>query len=271
MNLHKLTEYSWNVIAQTKRGNPRNVVMLGAHSDSVDAGPGINDNGSGSIGLLTVAKALTHFRVNNAVRFGWWTAEEFGLLGSEYYVEHLSPAELEKVRLYMNFDMIGSPNHMFGIYDGDGSAFNLTGPAGSAEIERLFEKYFDDLGAPHDPTAFTGRSDYDAFIQKNIPAGGLFTGAEGVKTEAQQKKYGGTAGISYDPNYHQAGDTVNNIHKGAFLTNARGAAYAAAEYARSTNGLPPKQAPPKQKRGEAKLKGYGGDLLGMCEHKDCAY
>ncbi|EAS28883.1 leucine aminopeptidase 1 [Coccidioides immitis RS] len=262
---------TWNVLAQTKRGNAKNVIMLGAHSDSVDAGPGINDNGSGSIALLTIAKALTNFRVHNAVRFGWWTAEEFGLLGSEYYVSHLSNSELEKIRLYMNFDMVGSPNYVNGIYDGDGNAHNLTGPAGSAEIEHLFEKYFDDLGWPHIPTAFTGRSDYDAFIQKKIPAGGLFTGAEVVKTEEQAKLFGGEAGKSFDPNYHAAGDTVDNIHKGAFLLNTRGAAYAAAEYARSTKALPPKEAIPNAKRAETKLKGYGGDLLGMCEHKACNY
>ncbi|EEP82786.1 hypothetical protein UREG_07651 [Uncinocarpus reesii 1704] len=263
--------FSWNVIAQTKGGNQRNVVMLGAHSDGVDAGPGINDNGSGSIGLLTIAKALTHFRVNNAVRFGWWTAEEFGLLGSEYYVDQLSDAELEKLRLYMNFDMIGSPNYVNGIYDGDGSAFNLTGPRGSSEIEHLFEKYFDEQGWPHIPTAFTGRSDYSAFILKNIPSGGLFTGAEVVKSDEQVRLFGGEAGKSFDPNYHGAGDTSENIHKGAYLLNTRGAAYAAAEYARSTRSLPPKDAPPKEKRGERKLKGYGGDLLGMCVEKACNY
>ncbi|EFR03641.1 aminopeptidase Y [Nannizzia gypsea CBS 118893] len=169
MNVVSLFENrtTWNVIAETKGGDHNNVIMLGSHSDSVDAGPGINDNGSGSIGIMTVAKALTKFKVRNAVRFGWWTAEEFGLLGSTFYVNSLDDRELHKVKLYLNFDMIGSPNFANMIYDGDGSAYNMTGPAGSAEIEYLFEKFYDDQGLPHAPSAFTGRSDYQAFIKRN--------------------------------------------------------------------------------------------------------
>ncbi|KAF3481581.1 leucine aminopeptidase 1 [Arthroderma uncinatum] len=229
---------TWNVIAETKGGDHNNVIMLGSHTDSVDAGPGINDNGSGTIGIMTVAKALTNFKVNNAVRFGWWTAEEFGLLGSTFYVNSLDDRELHKVKLYLNFDMIASPNYATQIYDGDGSAYNMTGPAGSAEIEYLFEKFYDDQGIPHQPTAFTGRSDYSAFIKRNVPAGGLFTGAEVVKTEAQAKLFGGEAGVAYDKNYHGKGDTMDNLNKAAFFLNTRGAAYATAEYARSLRGFP---------------------------------
>ncbi|DAA75751.1 TPA_exp: putative leucine aminopeptidase 2 LAP2 [Trichophyton benhamiae CBS 112371] len=240
MNVISLFENrtTWNVIAETKGGDHNNVVMLGAHSDSVDAGPGINDNGSGSIGIMTVAKALTNFKLNNAVRFAWWTAEEFGLLGSTFYVNSLDDRELHKVKLYLNFDMIGSPNFANQIYDGDGSAYNMTGPAGSAEIEYLFEKFFDDQGIPHQPTAFTGRSDYSAFIKRNVPAGGLFTGAEVVKTPEQVKLFGGEAGVAYDKNYHGKGDTVANINKGAIFLNTRAIAYAIAEYARSLKGFP---------------------------------
>lgn len=75
---------TYNVIAETKGGDHDNVIALGGHTDSVEAGPGINDNGSGSIGLLTVAKALINFSTTNAVRFLWFSAEEFGLLGAEY-------------------------------------------------------------------------------------------------------------------------------------------------------------------------------------------
>lgn len=242
------------------------MVMLGAHTDSVEAGPGINDNGSGTIGLLAIARALTHFKLNNAVRFGWWTAEEFGLLGSEFYVNSLSEKELEKVRLYLNFDMIASPNYVNQVYDGDGSTFNVSGPAGSGEIESLFQKFYDDLGWPHEPTEFDGRSDYDAFIQNGIPGGGIFTGAEVVKTEEQVKLYGGEAGKSFDPNYHGKGDTIENLHKGAYLLGARGAGYAAAEYARSTKSLPPKEkAKPKDKRDGAKHR--APKSRGGCAHK----
>lgn len=130
------------MIAQSLGGDQENVVHLGAHSDSVEAGPGINDNGSGSIGLLEVAIQLSNFSVNNAVRFSWWAAEEEGLLGSAAYVESLPQSELDKIRLYLNFDMIASPNFKYGIYDGDGSAFGTSGAPGSAEAEKLFQDFF---------------------------------------------------------------------------------------------------------------------------------
>lgn len=94
-----------NVIAQTTAGDPENCVMLGGHSDSVAAGPGINDDGSGSISLLEIAAQLTKYEVNNCVRFAWWAGEEEGLLGSTYYAEHLSAAENQKVRLFMDYDV----------------------------------------------------------------------------------------------------------------------------------------------------------------------
>ncbi|KAH2749379.1 Leucyl aminopeptidase yscIV [Aspergillus fumigatus] len=222
---------TYNVIAQTKGGDPNNVVALGGHTDSVEAGPGINDDGSGIISNLVVAKALTRFSVKNAVRFCFWTAEEFGLLGSNYYVNSLNATEQAKIRLYLNFDMIASPNYALMIYDGDGSAFNLTGPAGSAQIERLFEDYYTSIRKPFVPTEFNGRSDYQAFILNGIPAGGLFTGAEAIKTEEQAQLFGGQAGVALDANYHAKGDNMTNLNREAFLINSRATAFAVATYA----------------------------------------
>ncbi|CAI7604107.1 unnamed protein product [Penicillium glandicola] len=229
---------TFNVIAETKGGDHNNVVSLGGHTDSVDAGPGINDDGSGIISNLVVAKALTRFSVKNAVRFCFWTGEEFGLLGSEYYTSHLEADELAKIRLYLNFDMIASPNYALMIYDGDGDAFNQTGPAGSAEIEALFENYFKTKKLSYIPTEFDGRSDYDGFISRGIPAGGLFTGAEGVKTEAEAKLFGGQANVSYDVNYHAAGDDFANLNHEAFLINSKATAFAVAKYANSLASIP---------------------------------
>ncbi len=110
-----------NVLAETSDGNDDNVVIADAHLDSVQDGPGINDNGSGSAGLLETAIQMQKTKPNNTVRFAWWGAEEEGLLGSEHYVGALSEDEVEDIALYLNFDMIGSPNYMFGIYDGDNS------------------------------------------------------------------------------------------------------------------------------------------------------
>ena len=107
--------------------------------------------------------------------------------------------------------MVGSPNFVRFVYDGDGSAFGVDGPSGSGRIEYVFVDYFASQGLATEPTEFDGRSDYDAFINAGIPAGGLFTGAEGIKTAAQAAIYGGTAGVAYDPCYHQACDTIANL------------------------------------------------------------
>ncbi|KAI8966542.1 Zn-dependent exopeptidase [Daldinia sp. FL1419] len=229
---------SYNVVASSKHGDANNVLFLGAHSDSVEAGPGINDNGSGSCGLLTIAKQLARWRTNNQVRFAWWTAEEEGLLGSEHYVNITAPSELDKIRLYLNFDMIASPNYVLGIYDGDGSSFNLSGPAGSAQAEKLFEDWYKSEGLPFVGSEFNGRSDYGPFLDQGVPCGGLDTGADGIKTEEEVGLFGGTAGIWYDPNYHSAQDSVTNLNLDAFQATSRAIAHAVATYGTSWEGFP---------------------------------
>ncbi|KAF8604131.1 aminopeptidase Y [Ceratobasidium sp. AG-I] len=231
--------YSSNVIATSKAGNQSNVVFIGAHLDSVAAGPGINDNGSGSITILELAIQLAKYKLNNAVRFGWWTAEEFGLVGSGHYVENLSEAERKKIALYINLDMVASPNYVYAVYDGDGSAGENPGPTppGSGAIEKVFTDYFASKNIPSIPTAFDGRSDYGPFIADgvSIPAGGLFTGAEEIKTEEQAALFGGTAGVACDVNYHRKGDTYNNLNFTAFLVNAKASAHALATFIESTS------------------------------------
>ena len=211
-----------NVIAETPGGDPNRVVVAGAHLDSVPRGPGINDNGSGSAAILEIAEvfAAQDREPRNKLRFMWFGAEEFGLLGSNAYVASLSPAERAKIMAMVNFDMVGSPNYVRFVYDGDNSAFPVgpgaaAGPPGSAYLETLFTEYFNAVGLASDETPFSGRSDYGPFIAVGIPAGGLFTGAEGIKTAAQAATYGGTAGQPYDPCYHLACDTyANNSNAG---------------------------------------------------------
>ncbi len=230
---------TYNVLAETKDGDPNNVVMAGAHLDSVNAGPGINDNGSGSAALIEVAKQMTKVKPRNKVRFAWWGAEESNLVGSTYYVNNLSQADKDKITLYLNFDMIGSPNHVFFIYDGDDSdAVGAgPGPSGSAQIEKTFESFFNQQGIPFKGTDFSGRSDYGPFIAAGIPSGGLFTGAEGIKTAEEAATWGGTAGISYDPCYHQACDTYANNNDYALSVNSDAVAYAVLKYAMNTSEI----------------------------------
>ncbi|MFA1541760.1 M20/M25/M40 family metallo-hydrolase [Actinomadura monticuli] len=204
-----------NVVADTKRGRADNVVVVGAHNDSVTEGPGINDDGSGTATLLEMAKQIRKLgpEVRNKVRFAFWGAEEEGLLGSQYYVDNLPQAERDKVALMLDFDMLASPNYVNFVYDGDDSAGenNVEPPAGSGAIEKAFNDYFAGRGLATDPTPFNGRSDYNAFITAGIPAGGVFTGAEGIKTPEQAQAYGGTAGVAYDPCYHSACDRYDNV------------------------------------------------------------
>ncbi|MBB5804171.1 aminopeptidase Y [Saccharothrix ecbatanensis] len=212
------TRTAWNVFAESRAGLTGNTVMAGAHLDSVQDGAGINDNGTGSAALLEVAVKMAKVKSNNLVRFAWWGAEEEGLLGSEHYIATLPQAEQDRIALYLNFDMVGSPNYFNGVYDGDNSSGTAPPgfiPPGSAEIEDVFEKFYADRGVPSEDTEFSGRSDYGPFIAVGIPAGGLFTGAEGVKTAAQAALYGGVAGAAYDPCYHQPCDSFTPVADGA--------------------------------------------------------
>jgi len=229
----------YNVLAESKDGDPNNVVMAGAHLDSVAAGPGINDNGSGSAALLEVAEQMRKVKPRNKVRFSWWGAEEAGLVGSTAYVNGLSQAEKDKIALYLNFDMVGSPNHVFFIYDGDDSdaVGAPAGPAGSAAIEKTFERYFNLVGKPFKGTDFSGRSDYGPFIAVGIPSGGLFTGAEGIKTAAEVALWGGIAGQQYDQCYHLVCDTYNNVNLSALDTNSDAMAYGVLQYAMNTSDV----------------------------------
>lgn len=242
-----------NVVAETPGGDADRTVMLGAHLDSVTEGPGINDNGSGSAALIETALELAdatrygkhnpHDRKSdqprNKVRFAWWSAEENGLLGSEEYVAKLSEADRKKVALYLNFDMVASPNAAQFIYDGDDSDGQGEGPGpeGSAQLERDINRFLDREDEPYEGTDFDGRSDYGPFIAVGIPSGGTFTGAEGIKTKAQAKKFGGEAGVAYDACYHAACDDLGNLDMKAFDTNIDIVANAVGTYAHDLRSL----------------------------------
>lgn len=222
-----------NVIADTKKGRTERTVVVGAHLDSVLEGPGINDNGSGSAVILETALEMARLNVKpaNKVRFAFWGAEELGLIGSEKYVSGLSEDQLDQIALNLNFDMLGSPNFVRFVYDGNGSDTPDAGPAGSAQIERVFKRYFRAKGLATEPTAFDGRSDYGPFIARGIPAGGLFTGAEGIKTEREASIYGGTAGEPYDPCYHTPCDDITNLSVRALNQMSDGVAHATLTFA----------------------------------------
>ena len=232
---------TWNLIAETKSGRTDRTEVVGAHLDSVDEGPGINDNGSGSAATLETALEMAEngMTPRNRVRFAWFGAEEAGLVGSQAYVDELSatPREIKDIAVMLNFDMVGSPNFARFVYDGDGSDTDSTASTGSGVVESAFTSYFDGAGLAHEPTAFDGRSDYDAFVAAGIPAGGLFTGAEDIKSAAQVGLYGGTAGIAFDPCYHQACDTIDNLSDVALDQMSDAAAHGVWTFAQTTSAV----------------------------------
>jgi Zn-dependent M28 family amino/carboxypeptidase len=236
---------SFNVLADTPTGSD-NVIVVGSHLDSRIEGPGINDNGTGSAFNLELAlqMAKQNIKPDNKVRFAFWGAEESGLVGATRYVQAISDEEFAKIRMNLNYDMLGSPNFARFILDGDFSSTNGQGPTsapalnpGAAEIEKKFESAFDSAGLAHEPTAFDGRSDYKPFQDNGVAAGGLFTGAEVKKTTAQRDKFGGIAGVAFDPNYHQAGDDLGNVSREGYEQMTDAAAFVTGSYA-TDRGMP---------------------------------
>ncbi|MCX5606349.1 MULTISPECIES: M28 family metallopeptidase [unclassified Streptomyces] len=207
----------YNLIADWPGGDPNSVLMSGSHLDSVTAGAGINDNGSGSAAVLETALAVSRagLQPTKHLRFGWWGAEELGLIGSKYYVNNLPAAEKAKISGYLNFDMIGSPNPGYFVYDDDPT------------IEQTFKNYYAGLGIPTEiETEGDGRSDHAPFKSAGIPVGGLFSGADYTKTAAQAQKWGGTSGQAFDRCYHSSCDSTANINDTALDRNADAIAYA---------------------------------------------
>jgi Zn-dependent M28 family amino/carboxypeptidase len=233
------TETTSNVVAQTTTGRTDRVVVAGAHLDSVPEGPGINDNGSGTATILETALQMAELGITprNQVRFAFWGAEESGLIGSEYYVSQLTKKQQQAIAVYLNLDMVGSRNYGRFIYDGDGSGFGTSGPNGSDIVEGVFEDWFASRGLATEPTAFDGRSDYLAFITAGIPAGGLFTGAEDVKTAEQAALFGGDAGVAFDPCYHQACDDRDNVSAQAIDEMSDATAHAVLTFAMTTSAV----------------------------------
>jgi Zn-dependent M28 family amino/carboxypeptidase len=199
------------VIAETKKGDAKHVVLAGAHLDSVPAGPGINDDGSGTSWQLDLAEEVAKLHPKNKIRFMWFGGEEDGLVGSQYYAANLTQSEVNKIDVMIDTDMIASPNYVRLVYDGDGSELGSAGPEGSGTVEEVFERFFSRRGMATLPQAFDGRSDYVGFINRGIPAGGIFAGAEVLKTPEQVAVFGGVAGEQFDPCYHEACDTIGTV------------------------------------------------------------
>ncbi len=188
-----------NLLAEWPGAREGRVVMVGAHLDSVPAGPGINDNGSGSALVLELALGLAREGDASGARFAFWGAEELGLLGSRHYIANLGPDDLQDIRAYLNFDMVSSPNAALFTY-------------GDPELTTLFQRSLRQRGLPAATTDLGGSSDHAPFSDAGVPVAGLFTGASGDKSPGQARAYGGRAQEPFDPCYHQACDTFRDVN-----------------------------------------------------------
>jgi peptidase M28-like protein/PA domain-containing protein len=241
---------SRNVVAQTKTGDPHNVVVAGAHLDSAPGSPGLNDDGSGLAAVLETAVQLgSSPNVTNAVRFAFWGANQTGLQGSTKYVAGLGPAGLADVALYLDFDLLGSTNAGYFTLDGDQSGQPNPDipaarvPLGSAGVERTLAGYLNLAGVRPADMPLGLASDYSAFLRAGIPIGGITTGSSGRKTATQARLWGGRAGVPFDPNYLGPGDTIANVDRATLAITAPAVAFAVGTYAQSThgpNGVPPR-------------------------------
>jgi len=219
---------TFNVFCTTLAGDGSNIVMAGAHLDSVPEGPGMNDNGRGSSSVLELAIQMSHLRIKlrNKVRFAWWGAEELGLLGSRYFVRSIINTTMEKdIVAYLNFDMLASPNYVPEIHDGSDAPLNVRN--GSRVIQGLFEDFYNNiLDKPYALTGMGGGSDYYPFIlYTDIAAGGLAAGAAQIKSMGQRATFGGLADVQLDTCYHMPCDTLGNINSECLQDMARAAAY----------------------------------------------
>ena len=207
-----------NVVADTGLDDKSALIVVGAHLDSVPEGPGINDNGSGSAAVLEAALRLAQEPAQiSGMRFAFWGAEERGLVGSRHHVASLSEDQRRQIALYVNLDMVGSPNFARFVR---GSAATQEGLAAIVRNELVADFRTHDLPF-EERTGGRSGSDDASFSQKGIPTVGLYTGASAQKPESQAKLFGGAAGRPYDPCYHRACDTIANINREVLEQNAR--------------------------------------------------
>jgi aminopeptidase S len=227
-----------NVIAQTSTGDPNRAVMIGAHLDSVPEGPGIVDNGSGVGSLLEIATRLgAQPSVQNQVRFAFFGDEENGAEGSAGYVEGLSDADRQKIKLYLNVDMVASPNGGYLVQGGQGDDEEAAGPAGSATIGQVLADQLVRTGVRSPQIIEFVGDDESPFIEAGIPVGGAENGDAKKKTAEQAELWGGQAGQVYDRCYHQACDRIDNVNREVLDHYLRALAGTLAYFATSTDQL----------------------------------
>ncbi|KAJ1795662.1 hypothetical protein LPJ59_004217 [Coemansia sp. RSA 2399] len=237
-----------NVICVGRTGDASNTVLVGSHLDSVAAGPGINDNGSGSASTLEIQLTLARigFKPQNRLVFAWWGAEEDGLLGSRHFARVLAHGwsnrwtadeptgvDWQDIALDLNFDMLASPNYISLVHNGTDAPEDAR--IGSQQIQRTFEDYFSRHKYPYQITDMVAGSDFLPFIDNAVPAGGILTGASELKSIDERREHGGLAQAPLDTCYHRDCDTLLNVNIVALRRMSRAAMYAVSKLSSMPN------------------------------------
>lgn len=228
---------TFNLIAESKSGDPRHTVVFGAHLDSVPTGPGINDNAATAAVLLEIALGMKEAQPKNKVRFIWWGGEEWGLVGSSYYVHMLSETEKADIAFYLNFDMIASPNYLLGVYTGTDYQRGSRGERDSNALAAAFHREFRRNNSKSVGFLIGNRGDHAEFAMAGIPTAGLCTGADGYKSWRAAQMFGGHARKLFDPCYHLACDDMNNLNLKALKINSAVMAGMVERFGASLEGL----------------------------------
>ncbi|KAI0180157.1 hypothetical protein GGR52DRAFT_587742 [Hypoxylon sp. FL1284] len=234
------------LVTSGEYGDKENTLLVGTHTDSVNSSAGINDNASGIASLLEVATRLSKFRTKSTVKFAFWTASEPCQLGSKYWLDSIYPEELDQVKLYLDVNMVGSPNGALKVYRGGDKKDNRVG--------NVLEDGFQAQGISPMIAEISKRSDYTPFLEARVPFNGLFSGADGYKSKEEADRFGGQADEPYDPNYHGVGDNLQNINATTLLMNTKALAHAVGVYGNSSDVKP--------RRGDGSR--YAGSIKHAC-------
>ena len=227
-----------NVIAETPGGRADRTVVVGGHLDSVYEGPGINDDGSGVATMLETAEQMATLGIKplNKVRFIFFSGEEQGLLGSDYYVSQLTKKQIQNIPAMLDYDMLASPN-----YAASSTTVTATSTASPGRRLRPDRAGVQELlGQPgprlrdHPVRRALGLR---RLHRAGIPAGGIFAGAEDIKQPYQVALYGGTAGVAFDKCYHQLCDDLTNINNQGLSEHSDAAIHAILTFAQTTSAV----------------------------------
>jgi len=199
--IHDPNRDDYNVIAESRGGDPDHVLVVDAHLDAI-YGAGMLDNASGSATILDIAQKMKNVNPRNKLRFIWFGGEELGLLGSHYYVDNLSPTELSRIRYDLDADVTATPNYIIGVLDPAG--VDLFGGTVSTQFpqqvyapsqvarDQLID-YFDSVGLQHQLFSPVG-TDAFSFNEAGVPASGVLTGQDCCKSQEQVDLFGGYTG-----------------------------------------------------------------------------